>query len=48
MQRHNQQERQNREALKIISEAVFPLSKQELAFRCHDESNDSLNKGNYK
>ena len=47
MQRNNEQVRQNTETLKIISEAILFLSKQELAFRCHDESNDSLNKGNY-
>ena len=48
MQHHNEQVRQNRETLKTISEAVLFLSKQELlAFRGHDESNDSLNKGNY-
>ena len=47
VQRHNEQVRQNRETLKTISEAVLFLSKQELAFRGHDESNDGLNKGNY-
>ena len=45
---HNEQVRQNRETLKTISEAVLFLRKQELAFRGHDESNDSLNKGNYR
>ena len=48
VQRHNEQVRQNRETLKTISETVLFLSKQELAFRGHDESNDSLNKGNYR
>ena len=48
MQRHNEEVKQNREALKTISEAVSFLSKQELAFRGHDKSNDSLNKGNYR
>ena len=48
VQRHNEQVRQNRETLKTISEAVLFLSKQELAFRGQDESNDSLNKGNYR
>ena len=48
VQRHNEQVRQNRETLKTNSEAVLFLSKQELAFRGHDESNDSLNKGNYR
>ena len=47
VQRHNEQVRQNRETLKGISEAVLFLSKQELAFRGHDESKDSLNKGNF-
>ena len=47
MQRHNEQVRQNREALKTISEAILFLSKQELAFRCHDESRDGLNKGSH-
>ena len=47
VQRHNEQVRQNRETLKTITEAILFLSKQELAFRCHDESRDSLNKGNY-
>ena len=46
MQRHNEQVRQNREPLKTISEAILFLSKQELTFRCHDESRDGLNKGN--
>jgi len=48
VQGHNEQVRQNRETLKTISEAVLFLRKQELAFRGHDESNDSLNKGNYR
>ena len=48
VQRQNELERQNRETLKTISETVFFLSKQELALRGHDESNDSLNKGNYR
>ena len=48
VQRHNEQVRQNRETLKTIAEAVLFLSEQELAFRGHDESNDSLTKGNYR
>ena len=48
MQRHNEQVRQKREALKTISEAVLLLSKQELAFRGHDESSDSLSMGNHR
>ena len=47
VQRNNEQVRQNTETLKTISEAILFLSKQELAFRCHDESRDGLNKGNY-
>ena len=47
VQRLIEQIRQNRETLKTISEAILFLSKQELAFRGHDESNDSLNMGNY-
>ena len=47
VQRYNEQVRQNRETLKTISEAILFLSKQELAYRCHDESRDGLNKGNY-
>ena len=48
IQRHNEEVRQNREILKTVTEAVLYLSKQELAFRGHDESEDSLNKGNYR
>ena len=44
VQRHNEQVRQNRETLKTISEAILFLSKQELAFRCHNESRDGLNR----
>jgi len=47
VQRNNEQVRQNTETLKTISEAILFLNKQELAFRCHDESRDGLNKGNY-
>ena len=48
VERHNEEVRQNREMLKTIIEAVLFLSKQELAFRGHDESSSSLNKGNYR
>lgn len=48
IQRHNEEVRQNREMLKNITQAVLYLSRQELAFRGHDESNDSLNRGNYR
>ena len=46
--RHNEEVRQNRELLTTISEAVLYLAKQELSFRGHIESSDSLNKGNYR
>ena len=48
IQRHNEEVRQNREILKMVTEAVLYLSKQELAFRGDDELKDSLNKGNYR
>ena len=48
IQRHNEEVSQNREMLKTITEAVLYLSTQELAFRGHDESNESLNRGNYR
>ena len=34
--------------LKTIRETVLHFSRQELAFRGHDESNESLNRGNYR
>ena len=48
IERFNEEVRQNRVTLKIFSEAVLYLSKQELSFRGHDESSVSLNKGNYR
>ena len=48
IQLHNEEVRQNREILKMVTEAVLYLSKQELAFRGDDELKDSLNKGNYR
>ena len=48
IRRHNEQVRQTREILKLLTDAVLYLSKQELPFRGHDESRDSLNKGNYQ
>ncbi|XP_046850176.1 zinc finger MYM-type protein 1-like isoform X3 [Xenia sp. Carnegie-2017] len=48
IQRHNEEVRQNREMLKTITEAVLYLSRQELAFRGHDESSGSMNRGNYR
>ena len=43
VQRHNEQVRQNRETLKTTSEAISFLSKQELAFWCHDKCRDGHN-----
>ena len=48
IERFNEEVRQNRVTLKILSEAVLYLSKQELSFRGHDEPSVSLNKGNYR
>ena len=49
IERFNEEVRQNRVTLKILSEVVLYLSKQELSFRGHDESSVSLNKGkNYR
>lgn len=44
---HNNKVRQNREILKRLINVITFLGKQELAFRGHDESKDSENKGNY-
>ena len=48
VERHNEEVRQNRGMLRTLSEAVLYLSKQELSFRGHDESTNSLNRGNYR
>ena len=49
IERFNEEVRQNRVTLTMLSEAVLYLSKQELLFRGHDESSVSLNKGkNYR
>ena len=48
IERFNEEVRQNRVTLKILSEAVLYLSKQELSFRGHDGSSVSLNKGNHR
>ena len=48
VERFNEEVRQNRAALRTLTEAVLYLSKQELSFRGHDESIVSLNKGNYR
>ena len=45
VERYNEGVRQNREMLKKLTEAVLYLARQELAFRGHDESSTSLNKG---
>lgn len=44
---HNIQVRKNREVLKKLVDAVLFLANQELAFRGHDETESSLNQGNY-
>ena len=44
---HNEKVKKNREVLERLIDAICFLSKQELAFRGHDESLTSLNKGNY-
>ena len=48
VERFNAEVRQNRAALRTLTEAVLYLCKQELSFRGHDESSVSLNKGNYR
>ena len=40
--------RHNRDILKLLTDAVLYLAKQELPFRGHDESMNSLNRGNYR
>lgn len=45
--RHNELVRQNRNILVRLIDSVCLLSKQELAFRGHDEGSESLNRGNY-
>ena len=45
IERHNDEVRQNRGILRTLSEAVLYLSSQELPFRGHDESSNSLNRG---
>ena len=44
---HNEQVKKNRDILKRLIDTVIFLGKQELAFRGHDESKESNNKGNY-
>ncbi|KAJ4444935.1 hypothetical protein ANN_06734 [Periplaneta americana] len=45
--RHNEMVKKNREILKRLIDATCFLAMQELPFRGHGESEDSLNKGNY-
>ena len=45
---HNDEVRENRGMLRTLSEAALYLSSQELLFRGHDESSNSLNRGNYR
>ena len=47
LERHNDEMRQNRGMLRTLSEADLYLSRQKLPFRGHDESSNSLNRGNY-
>ena len=44
---HNARVSENRYILKCLIDTVIFLAKQELAFRGHDESEGSLNRGNY-
>ena len=44
---HNAKVSENRYILKCLIDTVIFLAKQELAFRGHDESEGSLNRGNY-
>lgn len=44
----NENVRLNRLFLQLVIDAVLYLSKQELAFRGHDETIDSINRGNFK
>nr|XP_018913349.1 PREDICTED: zinc finger MYM-type protein 1-like [Bemisia tabaci] len=47
IRKHNEKVKENREILKRLIDDVCFLAKQELPFRGHNESEDSLNKGNY-
>lgn len=44
----NENVRLNRLFLQLVIDAVLYLSKQELAFRGHDETLNSINRGNFK
>ena len=46
--KHNEAVRKNRKYIRRLFDVVFFLSKQDLPFRGHDESENSQNKGNYR
>lgn len=43
-----EQIRKNRHYIKTVAEVLLLCSRQEMSFRGHDESSESLNKGNFK
>lgn len=43
----NHQVAENREILKVIIDALLFTARQNIALRGHDESNTSMNKGNF-
>lgn len=45
---HNEKVKENRNVVKRLIDVVAFLGKQECAFRAHDESGDSRNKGMYR
>ena len=47
-EKHNELVKKNREILKRFIDVVCFLGVHELSFRGHSESNDAINKGNYK
>ena len=47
LSRHNEEVTRNRKTLKVLTNAVLYLAKQQLAFRGKDESSESKNRGNY-
>jgi hypothetical protein len=46
--KHNEKVKENRDILKRLIDMTLYLSTQELAFRGHDETETSLNQGNFK
>ena len=44
----NEQIRKNRHYLRSVAEVILSCSRLEIALRGHNESNDSLNKGNFR